>query len=63
MITIENLLHFLEYFDDKVSSMKNFPLGFVEVQSTHLFFGFLNKINVESFEREKIVQIFFTAPS
>ena len=43
--------------------MKNFPLGFVEVQSTHLFFGFLNKINVESFEREKIVQIFFAAPS
>ena len=42
-ITIENLLHFLQYFDDKVNSMKNFPLGFVEVRSTHLFFGFLNK--------------------
>ena len=42
-ITIENLLHFLEYFDDKVNSMKNFPLGFVEVRSTHLFFGILNK--------------------
>ena len=42
-ITIENLLYFLEYFDDKVNSMKNFPLGFVEVQSTHLCFGFLNK--------------------
>ena len=41
-ITIENLLYFLEYFDDKVNSM-NFPLGFVEVQSTHLCFGFLNK--------------------
>ena len=42
-ITIENLLHFLKYFDDKVNSMTNFPLGFVEVRSTHLFFGFLNK--------------------
>ena len=28
MIMIENLLHFLEYFDDKIDSMKNFPLGF-----------------------------------
>ena len=37
------LLHFLKYFDDKVNSMKNFPLGFVEVRSIHLFFGFLNK--------------------
>ena len=26
-ITIENLLHFLEYFDDIVNSTKNFPLG------------------------------------
>ena len=42
-ITIENLLHFLEYFDGKVISMKNFPLGFVEVQSIHLYFGFLDK--------------------
>ena len=42
-ITFENLLHFLEYFDDKVNSMKNFPLDLVEVRSTHLFFGFLNK--------------------
>ena len=41
---IKNLLHFLEYFDDKVNSMRNFPLGFVEVRSTHLFFGFFNKI-------------------
>ena len=37
-------MHFLEYFDDKVNSMKNFPLAFVEVRSTHLFFGFLNKL-------------------
>ena len=42
-ITIENLLHFREYFDDKVNSTKNFPLGFVEVRSTHIFFGFLSK--------------------
>ena len=27
-ITIENLLHFHEYFDDKMISTKNFPLGF-----------------------------------
>ena len=33
---IENLLNFLKYFDDKVNSMKNMPLGFVKVQSTHL---------------------------
>ena len=62
-ITIENLLHFLKYFDDKVNSMKKFPLAFVEVRSTHLFFGFLNKCSAERFEREKIMQIFFAAPS
>ena len=39
---LKNLLHFLEYFDDKVNSMKIF-LGFVEVRSTHLFSGFFNK--------------------
>ena len=33
MITIENLLHFLKYFNDKVNSMRNFPLGFVELRS------------------------------
>ena len=43
MITTENLLHFLEYFDDKANSMMDFPLGFVKVRSTHLSFGFLNK--------------------
>ena len=42
-ITIENLLHFLKYFDDKANSVKDFPLGFVKVRSTHLSFGFLNK--------------------
>ena len=34
-ITIENLLRFHEYFDDKMISAKNFPLGFGKVQSTH----------------------------
>ena len=43
MTTIENLLHFLEYFNDIVNSMKNFPLGIVKVRSSHLSFGFLNK--------------------
>ena len=38
-ITLENLLYFLEYFDNKIISMKNFPLGFVKVCSTHLSFG------------------------
>ena len=56
-ITIENLLHFLEYFDDKIISMKNFPLGFVKVQSTHLIL-LVFCTNVERLEREKIVQIF-----
>ena len=27
----ENLLHFLEYFDDKMIFMKNFPLGCAKV--------------------------------
>ena len=53
-------LYFLEYFDDKVNSTRNSPLGFVEVRSTHLCFGFLNKCR--KFEREKIVKIFFAAP-
>ena len=40
-ITIENLLRFLSNFDNKIISMKNFPLGFrLEVCSTHLFFLF-----------------------
>ena len=35
---IENLLRFLEYIDDKIISMKNCPLGFVKVRSTHVPF-------------------------
>ena len=34
-ITIENQLHFFEYFDDKLIYMKNFHLDFVKVLSTH----------------------------
>ena len=30
-IMIENLLRFHEYFDDKMISMKNFPLDFEKV--------------------------------
>ena len=33
MFTIKNLLHFHEYFDDKMISMKNFPLDFEKVRS------------------------------
>ena len=36
MITIENLLHFLKYFDENKIYMKNFLLGFVKFLSTHL---------------------------
>ena len=50
-ITIENLLHFLQYFDDKVNSMKNFPLGFVEVRSTHLFFWFFEQMQKDLKEK------------
>ena len=56
-ITIENLLRFHEYFSDKMISMKNFPLGFGKVRSTHLSCGGFFCTNVERFGREKIVQI------
>ena len=49
MITIENLLRFHEYFDDKMISMRNFPLDFRKVQSTHLSCGFFAQNNVERF--------------
>ena len=39
-IMIENLLHFHEYFDDKMISMENFPLDFEKVRSTHISCGF-----------------------
>ena len=39
-ITIENLLPFQEHFDNKTISMKNFPLDFEKVQSTHISCGF-----------------------
>ena len=56
-ITIENLLRFHEYFDDKVIFMKNFPLDFEKVRSTHISCGWLCTIYVERLGREKIVQI------
>ena len=39
-ITIENMLRFHEYFDDKMISMKNFPLGFGKIRSALLSCGF-----------------------
>ena len=59
-IIIENLLRFHEYFDDKMISKKNFPLGFGKVGSTHLSCGFFVHTNVERSGREKIAQIFST---
>ena len=39
-IMIENLLRFHEYFDNKMISIKNFPLDFENVRSTHISCGF-----------------------
>ena len=39
-ITIENLLRFHEYFDDKMSSKKNFPLELEKIRFTHISYGF-----------------------
>ena len=55
-ITIENLLRFHEYFNDKMISMKNFPLDFEKVRSTHMILWLLCT-NMERLGREKIVQI------
>ena len=44
MITIENLLRFHEYFDDKMNSMKKLPLDFEKVRSTHISCGFFAQI-------------------
>ena len=55
-ITIENLLRFHEYFNDKMISMKNFPLDFEKVRYTHMILWLLCT-NVERLGREKIVQI------
>ena len=43
-ITIENLLRFHEYFDDKMISMKNSPLDFEKVRSTHISCGFFAQV-------------------
>ena len=39
-VMIENLLRFHEYFEGKMISTKNFPLGFEKVRSTYLSCGF-----------------------
>ena len=58
MITIGNLLRFLEYmyFNDKTIFIKNFALGFVKVCSTHFSFGFLHKC--KRFEIKNVMEIF-----
>ena len=53
-IVIENLLHFHEYFDNKMISMKYFPLDF-EKGSIYSYILWLLCTNVERLEREKIV--------
>ena len=56
MITIENLLNFLKYFDEKIIYMKNVLFRLVKFPSTHLSSGFFCT-NVEIFQSEKIVQV------
>ena len=55
-ITIENLLRFHEYFDNKTISMKNFPLDFEKVRSRSYILWLLCT-NVERLGREMIVQV------
>ena len=55
MITIENLLFFLEYFDDKIISMKNFPFRLCKSLFHPFLFWFFAQ-NAKRFEREKIVK-------
>ena len=38
------MLRFHEYFDDKMISMKNFPLDFEKVRSTYLSCGFFSQM-------------------
>ena len=49
-ITIENLLHFLEYFNENIY-MKNFLLGFVKVRSTRLSSGFFAQMQKDLNEK------------
>ena len=44
MFTIDSLLRFHEYSGGKMISMKNFPLGFEKVQSTHISCGLFAKM-------------------
>ena len=52
-ITIENLLHFHKYFNDKMISMKNFPLDFEKVQSTHISCGFFAQKEWKDWEEKR----------
>ena len=56
-ITIESLLCFHEYFDNKMISMKNFPLDF-EKGLIYSYIFWLLCTNVERLGRKKIMQIF-----
>ena len=50
-ITIENLLHFLKYFDESKICMKTFLLGFVKFPSTHLSSGFFAQMQKDLNEK------------
>ena len=52
-ITIENLLHFYEYFDNKTISIKNFPLDFEKVRSTHISCGFFAQMWKDLEEKDR----------
>ena len=56
-ITIENLLCFHEYFDNKKISMKDFPLDFEKVRSTHISCGFFAQ-TWKDLEEKKLCNIF-----
>ena len=65
IIMIENLLHFLEYLDDKVNSMKDFPLhvGFVKstIHSLPGTYFLVFWTNAEKFEWEDCANILRSA--
>ena len=52
-ITIKNLLHFHEYFDNKTISIKNFPLDFEKVRSTRISCGFFAQMWKDLEEKDR----------
>ena len=48
---LKNLLHFLQYFDDKVSSMKNFPFRLCRSTIHSLIFWFLEQMQKDLKEK------------